>query len=248
MSSTLAPSAALAVDDSPFLAAIAREPDDDTRRLGYADWLDEHNEPERAEYIRLMIVRHRAWEAARGTGRPFPPSAGPKFDGRRLNGIMRRHRAAWLGSDFVNDCAGQCVNREFHEVYGQAGGPLGRHLVGVRFERGFVEAVCCDSFSTVVTNVEEWLRRWPLRRVFVSSHFGPRFAAPWSALLVITPAGVESRWTLQAGSGVVTETGLGRVAETRLYGTRAELAAGAAVMLREVYERDADAPRLPGDL
>jgi uncharacterized protein (TIGR02996 family) len=42
-----------------FLADICQHPDDDAVRLIYADWLDEHGEPERAEFIRLQIERAR---------------------------------------------------------------------------------------------------------------------------------------------------------------------------------------------
>jgi uncharacterized protein (TIGR02996 family) len=38
-----------------LLAAVCADPDDDTPRLVFADWLDEHDEPERAEFIRLQI-------------------------------------------------------------------------------------------------------------------------------------------------------------------------------------------------
>ncbi len=41
-------------DATPFLAAIRAAPDDDAPRLIYADWLDEHGEPERAELIRVQ--------------------------------------------------------------------------------------------------------------------------------------------------------------------------------------------------
>lgn len=37
-----------------FLQAIIETPDDDTPRLVYADWLEEHGDQERAEYIRLQ--------------------------------------------------------------------------------------------------------------------------------------------------------------------------------------------------
>src|SRR3954454_19585646 len=37
-----------------FLAAICRSPDDDAPRLVYADWLEEHGDPERAEFIRVQ--------------------------------------------------------------------------------------------------------------------------------------------------------------------------------------------------
>jgi uncharacterized protein (TIGR02996 family) len=37
-----------------LLAAILAAPDDDAPRLAYADWLDEHGEPERASFIRVQ--------------------------------------------------------------------------------------------------------------------------------------------------------------------------------------------------
>jgi uncharacterized protein (TIGR02996 family) len=38
-----------------FLQAICEAPEDDAPRLIFADWLDEHGEPDRAEFIRLQI-------------------------------------------------------------------------------------------------------------------------------------------------------------------------------------------------
>src|SRR5437763_14959052 len=40
-------------DRDAFLRAIWDRPHDDAPRLIYADWLDEHGDPERAEFIRL---------------------------------------------------------------------------------------------------------------------------------------------------------------------------------------------------
>lgn len=46
-----------------FVAAVRADPADDTRRLVAADWLDEHGEPERAEYIREFVAQERAaWD------------------------------------------------------------------------------------------------------------------------------------------------------------------------------------------
>ncbi len=42
-------------DENALLSAIAAHPDDDTVRLAYADWLDEHGQPIRAEFIRVQI-------------------------------------------------------------------------------------------------------------------------------------------------------------------------------------------------
>jgi uncharacterized protein (TIGR02996 family) len=38
-----------------FIAAIIEQPEDDTARLAFADWLDEHGEPERAEFVRVQV-------------------------------------------------------------------------------------------------------------------------------------------------------------------------------------------------
>jgi uncharacterized protein (TIGR02996 family) len=42
-----------------LLAAIRSAPDDDVPRLVYADWLDEHDDPDRAEFIRVQIAMNR---------------------------------------------------------------------------------------------------------------------------------------------------------------------------------------------
>jgi uncharacterized protein (TIGR02996 family) len=41
--------------EAGLLQAIAAEPEDDTHRLVYADWLDDNGQPERGEFIRLHI-------------------------------------------------------------------------------------------------------------------------------------------------------------------------------------------------
>jgi uncharacterized protein (TIGR02996 family) len=43
-------------DESALLAAIIAHPDEDTPRLMYADWLEEHDQPERAEFIRIQCA------------------------------------------------------------------------------------------------------------------------------------------------------------------------------------------------
>ncbi len=45
-----------------FLADITAHPDDDTPRLILADWLDDHGESERAEFIRLQVESSRLGE------------------------------------------------------------------------------------------------------------------------------------------------------------------------------------------
>jgi len=47
--------------DDAFLQAILESPDDDTSRLVYADYLDEHGGPDRAEFLRVqgLLARPR---------------------------------------------------------------------------------------------------------------------------------------------------------------------------------------------
>jgi uncharacterized protein (TIGR02996 family) len=42
-------------ENAAFMNMIIETPDDDTVRLVYADWLEEHGQPQRAEFIRLQI-------------------------------------------------------------------------------------------------------------------------------------------------------------------------------------------------
>jgi uncharacterized protein (TIGR02996 family) len=52
--------------DRNLLAAVVANVDDDTPRLAYADWLDEHGRFDRAEFVRVQVERARrpAWDAA----------------------------------------------------------------------------------------------------------------------------------------------------------------------------------------
>ncbi len=54
-------------DRAALLSAIREHPDEDTPRLVYADWLDEHGEAPRAAYIRAQVEHHRAAEADTAT-------------------------------------------------------------------------------------------------------------------------------------------------------------------------------------
>ena len=51
--------------DEAFLHAICENPQDDAPRLIYADWLEEHGQLERTEFIRAQI--ELAKPPARGT-------------------------------------------------------------------------------------------------------------------------------------------------------------------------------------
>jgi uncharacterized protein (TIGR02996 family) len=69
-----------------FLDDIVAHIDDDTPRLVYADWLTEHGQDDRAEFIRVQIQRARlpAWDAAQVRLR------------LREQELLQRHAEAWL--------------------------------------------------------------------------------------------------------------------------------------------------------
>ncbi len=77
--------------DEALLSAIRAEPDDDGPRLVYADWLEEHGEQPRAEFIRVQC------ELARLPGKD-PRSAALVA---REQELRRAHEARWLLLPFV---------------------------------------------------------------------------------------------------------------------------------------------------
>jgi uncharacterized protein (TIGR02996 family) len=86
----------------PFLRRIIENPDDDAPRLVYADWLDEHDDPDRARLIRDMF-------------RSSPPY--------RVHALFpdlpRSFRIAWADGPYVGPCprwpAGAILRKGFVE-------------------------------------------------------------------------------------------------------------------------------------
>jgi uncharacterized protein (TIGR02996 family) len=74
-------------DGDDLYRAVLDSPEDDAPRLIYADWLDEHGRPERAEFIRLQCAMDRL---PAGTGRWKP-----LFD--KAQRLEREWRAVWTG-------------------------------------------------------------------------------------------------------------------------------------------------------
>ena len=70
-----------------FLRAICEEPDEDAHRLVYADWLDEHDQPERAEFIRVQCALAKI-----DTDDPRRPELAA-----REKALIDEHKRAWIG-------------------------------------------------------------------------------------------------------------------------------------------------------
>src|SRR5262245_15683829 len=73
-----------------LLRAVCENPDDDTPRLVFADWLDENGEPERAEFIRLQCE----FQSPRGVAGGSPAEQPVRF--RRMRELRDLNRARWL--------------------------------------------------------------------------------------------------------------------------------------------------------
>jgi uncharacterized protein (TIGR02996 family) len=73
-------------DEAALLRAIGAHPDEDTPRLMYADWLDEHGRAERAEYIRVQVTRQRKLATGEDDERLYA----------REVELYRAHAAQWL--------------------------------------------------------------------------------------------------------------------------------------------------------
>jgi uncharacterized protein (TIGR02996 family) len=82
----------LSLEEAALLKAIRRSPGDDLPRLVYADWLEEHGRPERAEFTRLQCES----AAAGFPGSPY--HIGHPLDPRqdRINELWRDNRGRWL--------------------------------------------------------------------------------------------------------------------------------------------------------
>jgi uncharacterized protein (TIGR02996 family) len=129
----------------PFLRAICENPDDDTVRLVYADWLDEHGESDRAELIRIGLRL-----AAGGCS-----SAEEQSLRARERELIQRNRERWF--------AELPRARNFEWSFG---GDLEWNTYW-RFDRGFVGCVTFWSVGAYRRNANRVFRSTPIRAVTV---------------------------------------------------------------------------------
>lgn len=123
--------------EEAFLQAIRAAPADDAPRLIFADWLEEHGQADRAEFIRIQC------QLARGTD-PHPGLFSGIFSLRaRAEWLLRKNWSAWV-----------CPLREIvgprYDRYGE--GWLGMYQPEnsrVYFPRGFVERLSLHAESFI---------------------------------------------------------------------------------------------------
>src|SRR4051812_916255 len=106
-----------------FWAAIRANPDDDTPRLVYADWLQENGDPARAEFIRLQCEIARLPDD-RKTQRKSRPALE-----HRQRVLLTANRDRWA----------EPTLQLFRDA--KLPGMRDRHLHAVQFARGFVHGL-----------------------------------------------------------------------------------------------------------
>ncbi len=112
-------------DHEPFLQAIRQAPGDDTPRLIYADWLEEHGQADRAEFIRLQCRIARLPDLSLEMPRLM----------ERVEDLLRSHWEEWVGP--LRELVGPWRDRYGERWLGEA-----YHREGLwRFQRGFVNRI-----------------------------------------------------------------------------------------------------------
>jgi uncharacterized protein (TIGR02996 family) len=140
------PSESVYFDDPAFIASIRQNPDDDTVRLAYADWLEEHGQGERAEFIRAQI--------SYGGGMMFLDNL-PHLTSQRGRGKFL-HR--WRGS------SGQWPKGSIQAMKQTVPDPESGHRCDLFFSRGFVKEATVPSAWWIRLG-DVMLAKHPVRKV-----------------------------------------------------------------------------------
>ncbi len=132
-----------------FLADICEHPDDDTPRLIFADWLDDHDDSDRAEFIRVQCELARWPCECDEVERVYHDECRCKEKGelqRRQSELLRQGYFAW--SPFDHD---------FHK----------RHHQAITYYRGFILRVRCACAAWLEQGLAV-VRCQPVQRVELS--------------------------------------------------------------------------------
>ena len=128
-------------EDLALLAAVCANPEDDTPRLVYADWLEDHDLPERAEFIRVQCELARlACEVpgycSSGMGECWPCLQADELRRRERELLTGRWHEWFAVFSAVPTLCGNLPD---------PGGFDRSHFRRVTFARGFVDSVTCTA-------------------------------------------------------------------------------------------------------
>jgi uncharacterized protein (TIGR02996 family) len=129
-----------------FIRDIREHLDDDTPRLVYADWLDEHGDPSRAEFIRIQCELARLDDD--------DPIREERQE--RSTVLEKAHAARWLGN------LRQALDR-----------PRARQIDRWTFRRGFLEALVLSPLRPdFLTAADDALAAHPLQELSLTGQSG----------------------------------------------------------------------------
>ena len=137
--------------DETFLQAIREAPTDDAPRLIYADWLEEHGQADRAEFIRVQCRLSRITRLPETDPQLFTLVS-------RAEDLLRSHWQDWVDplreivGPWRDRCGGGWMRTEYHPE-------------GLReFRRGFVESLSLDA-ERFLRHARQIQKLTPLREV-----------------------------------------------------------------------------------
>jgi uncharacterized protein (TIGR02996 family) len=201
--------AALRATEAAFVEDVCRHPGEDAPRLIVGDWLDEHGQAERAEFIRVQceLARHPRqvkWLAEM----PAESWRGGTDEGRllwRLESLRRRerellqaHRREWLTEAAPPGVRYWQSATEHGWALPGPTGDGGEGLTGasVEFRRGFVEEITLPG-EAFLAHAAALFRAAPVRRVTLSgrepSQYPGLSGREWWYWSVVSPVSADPR-------------------------------------------------------
>jgi uncharacterized protein (TIGR02996 family) len=142
-------------DEAAFLAAVRAAPEDNMPRLAFADWLEEHGEGERGEFIRVQVELARWREDA--------ADVSPSDEGITNHLALRRQEQQLL-RDLARTMLGDAVGPPFTSEEGVGWQLRDNRAVYAEFHRGFVAEVRCP-LAAFRGRVAALFRVHPVERV-----------------------------------------------------------------------------------
>lgn len=179
-------------DGELLLEAIIREPEEDVRRLAYADWLDEHGQAARAEFIRVQCEAMQLYPLAMCAqcGKLWEPQAGNRYHDRlawcprcaivggdwhdAVVAASRWGRARRRAEELLRD-HGADWSEDINNLFGGVAAGFSiikagwlssdiAHSQQWRFTRGFISDVSCTA-ADWLAHADEIRERQPVTRV-----------------------------------------------------------------------------------
>jgi uncharacterized protein (TIGR02996 family) len=192
-----------------FLDEIKANPDDDTPRLIFADWLQENGTPgeaARGELMRLQVVRHQL----------LPSDPRQPLLRRREMQLLSLHWVRWLGG--LADCGNWFFERGLLQLQGDAENLLGRKAVAAATPENtlYLESLFLREMSMWDT---EQLDSSPyLPHLSTLSLIGEEFRPEGLARLVRSPNVSRLRWLGLSGNRLGPEGARALAASPHLAG------------------------------